>query len=111
VSELDLSPDLRTAVLELGLEDQIQLPHAAQTAEQLLGSTNAVASLREVLESLLRGGRIRLYRGHWGDADPAELTTADALSLLADPDWYVFDLDNPREERLYFVNVENLRNQ
>jgi hypothetical protein len=110
MAQRDLSPDLRTVILELGLEDQIQLPHATQTAEQLVGTAEAVARLREVLESLLREGRIRLYRGRWDDADSIELQTEDALSLLGDSDWYTFRLDKPDEERLYLVNVNNLRN-
>jgi hypothetical protein len=111
MSELDLSPDLQTAILELGLEDQIQLPHATQTAEQRVGAADAIGRLREVLESLLREGRIRLYRGHRDDTDPAELMTEDALSLLADATWYRFHLDDPDEERLYFVTVDTLRGQ
>jgi len=108
MSELDLSPDLRTAVLELGLEGQIQLPEVTPTAAERVGAENAIVRLREVMEGLVRDGRIRVYRGQWNDDHPAVITPEEAQTLLADPKWYEFRTADQDEERLHYVNVDNL---
>jgi len=108
MAELDLSPDLRTAVLELGLEDRIPVPEATQVADERVGEGKAVEQVRAVLEALVQEGHIRMYRGHWRRDDPHEITVDEALTLLRDARWFRFRTDDPWEERLYFVNVENL---
>lgn len=109
MTELNLSPDLRTAVLELSLEDRIPVPEATQVADKRVGEANAVEQVRVVLENLVREGRIRMYRGHWRRNDPREVALDEALILLREPRWFRFHTDDPWEERLYFVNIENFR--
>jgi hypothetical protein len=107
--ELQLSADLRTAVLELGLEDRIPVPEIMSMAEKRVGQGDAVAQLRLILGELLMEGKLRAYRGHWQDDDPDEITSEAASALLDDPRWYRFRTEDPGEERMYVVNTENVR--
>jgi hypothetical protein len=100
--------DLRSVVLEDGLEDLIQLPEAAQTAGLIVVDGDPIAELQRVLADLLREGLIRVYRGLDQKLDE-QLPEEDALELLKDRDWYRFHLDEPAENRLTYVNVENIR--
>jgi hypothetical protein len=102
----------RAALLALGLEDWIPIPEAVADPEVLenIISEPVVDAISRALSELLQEGEIRLYRGHW-DADPQAVSTADGIELLKDLRWYSFHIDDPREERLYFVNVKNIRDE
>ncbi len=99
---------VRVALLKLGLEDWIPLPEAVQTVLGR-GSLDPEQEVRETLRELGGEGLIRFWRGPWDkDDEHAEVPTQEALLLLQDPRWYRFRLDEPNEERLYFVNVDNI---
>jgi hypothetical protein len=100
---------LRAALLELGLEDWIPIPEALSTPEvvDVVGGGDAVAAVRRALQALVESGEVVLYRGHW-EADPQPVPPAEALVLLEDPAWFAFHLEDPDEQRLSFVNVENV---
>lgn len=104
MKEFDLSPDLRTAVLELGLEDRIPLPEARRVADRRVGEKNAVDQLRIILTDLTKEGHIRLMRGHWEADRPEFIPDEDGIELLKDLRWYDFHMSDPGEERLYYVN-------
>jgi hypothetical protein len=69
----------------------------------------AVEEVRAVLSTLVREGGIRMHRGQRRRNDPDEITANEALTLLGDHRWFRFHTDDPWEERLYFVNVDNIR--
>jgi hypothetical protein len=98
------------ALLELGLEDWIPIPEALTTPEvcQAIGQGDPVQAVGEALAALVLDGLVALYRGRW-DEDPERVATAVALELLRDPRWYSFHTADLGEERLYFVNVKNIR--
>jgi hypothetical protein len=106
----DSESQVRSALLDLGLEDWIPLPEAVSEPEVLeaVGAHSPVAAIAAALTELLREDRIRLYRGRW-DAELQPVATEEGLKLLTDEKWYRFRLDEPNEERLYFVNVDNIR--
>ena len=98
-------------LLDLGLEDLIPLPEAA-TQPELIDALDegdeAWKVLARILLELVRERRVALFKGRWDDNDPPQLTEAEALALLPDTRWYSYRLDDPEEERVYYVNVENL---
>ena len=97
------------ALLDLGLEDWIPIPEAVGdpvVAEATLGEDPSEL-VADALAALVAEDRVRLYRGRW-DEDPAAVPAAEALELLRDPRWYSFRVDDPNEERLFFVNVRNI---
>ncbi|MGO9976160.1 MAG: hypothetical protein ACLP01_25830 [Solirubrobacteraceae bacterium] len=101
---------VKSALLELGLEDWIPLPEAMSSPEVLAaaGVEDVEAAIREALVVLIRSGEIAIYRGPWNEeSEPVD--TSVALRLLDESMWYRFRIDDPHEERLYFVNVENIR--
>lgn len=103
---------LRRLVLDRGLEDWIPLPEAAGWAEA--GGKGGYSQgysplLREVLLELLDAGRIVFYRGHWKNPEPDPVPDGEARRLLDDPLWYTYGSDDPDEERLSFVNVDNIK--
>jgi len=105
----DPEAQLRNALLDLGLEDWIPIPEAVASSEvrEAVGDGSVVEAVSQALRVLVREGRVRLYRGHWNEeSDPVPL--AEGLELLNDPKWYRFRLDEPGEERLYFVNADNV---
>jgi hypothetical protein len=101
---------LRSALLDLGMEDWIPIPEALTTPEVrgAIGDKDATTVVSGALAALVETGQVRLYRGAW-NTEPSPLTTTEALSLLNDPYWLRFHTDDPQEERLYFVNVANIR--
>jgi hypothetical protein len=103
---------LHRELLDLGLEDRIPLPEAvaAPEVQAAVGQHDSVGAIRLALGDLLRAGQVRLLRGHWR-VEPHMVTTEEGLALLEDPAWYGFRTEDPWEERLYFVNVENLRDR
>ena len=106
----DAQSQVRTALLDLGLEDWIPLPEAVGIPEvrEAVGDRSPVAAIAAALRELLLEDRIRLYRGRW-DAESQPVATEEGLKLLTAEKWYRFRLDEPEEERLYFVNVDNIR--
>ncbi|HEX7662770.1 MAG TPA: hypothetical protein VF444_25165 [Pseudonocardiaceae bacterium] len=83
------------------------MPEAVGAARA--GQEDRIREVREVLTDLVQDGLVRLYRGPRDADEPAPVTTEEAVELLRDPYWYRFHLGEPSEERLYFVNVENIR--
>jgi hypothetical protein len=105
---------VRAAALELGLEDWIPLPEAISSSEvqaALRGAREPWVVLAEALKSLLVERRIKVYRGRWDDLDAPVLSATEALEVLGDARWYSFHIHDPDEERVCFVNVENIRDQ
>ena len=73
------------------------------------GSSRPEEEVRDALVLLSRKGLIRFWRGVWDREDElVEVSAPDAEALLQDSRWFRFRLDEPAEERLYFVNVENI---
>lgn len=101
---------VKTALLELGLKDWIPLPEAMSSPEVIAAAANedAESAIREALVVLLRSGEVAIYRGPWNEeSEPVDESVA--LRLLDESMWYRFRIDDPHEERLYFVNVANIR--
>lgn len=72
------------------------------------GGGDVDAAIREALVVLVRSGEIAIYRGPWNEeSEPVDKSVA--LRLLDESMWYRFRIDDPHEERLYFVNVANIR--
>jgi len=73
------------ALLDLGLEDDIPLPHALGPPEVraiLSDSDDPVAAVARALSALVIAGKIRIYRGHWDDPDPPRVSPEEAVQLL-----------------------------
>jgi hypothetical protein len=101
--------DLRSVVLEDGMEDLIQLPHAAMAAQRIVVEADPIEALHQVLTELLREDLIRVYRGVDARLDEP-LPEEEALDLLKDPYWYSFHLpDDDPDNRLTYINVANIR--
>jgi hypothetical protein len=100
---------MRSSLLELGMEDWIAIPEAFGTQEvcDAAGPEDAAELISQALTSLVSDGRVRLYRGRW-DSEKTEVPMAEALELLKNPYWYSYHLDDTDEERMEFVNVDNL---
>ena len=100
------SGELQAALLALGLEDLIPLWEAATAWEVRAAApaTDLVAAIGQALRTLLVGTRIRVYEGYW-DAEPTPVPTDRAMELVTDRRWYAYP---PEDDRVYFVNVENL---
>lgn len=99
--------NLRQALLDLGLEDEIPLPEAS-TDPEVLSEGASVEDISTALIGLLREGRIQIWAGHW--SQESELVDpATAEELLRDHEQYTFN--NPADLRLrvYYINVDNLR--
>jgi hypothetical protein len=102
---------MRQAVLDLGMEDWIPLPEAVGTPEvraAIGDEREAWAVLSDVLKALVQERRIVICRGRWDDNDPTDVPGTDVLELLGQERWYAFHPEEQDEERLYFVNVENV---
>jgi hypothetical protein len=72
------------------------------------GAGDPVPAIAQALSELSKSGAILIYRGRW-DGDPSPVSAHEARALLQDRRWYRFRLDEPDEERLSFVNAENVR--
>ena len=70
---------------------------------------DAWVALSDALKDLVTEGRVRLYRGRWDDEDPRELSEGEALNVLGQEYWYAFHTDDLEAERVWFVNVLNIR--
>jgi hypothetical protein len=91
------------------MEDLIPIPEAATDPEALVAidGNEIEAALRSALGDLIASGELVAYKGRWDD-DPEPVERSIAVALLADSRWYRFRIDDPDEERLYFINVHNL---
>lgn len=101
---------LRSALLELGLEDQIPLPEALGVEEVRAAADTAdpVGDIGRALTSLAAEGRVVFYRGRWDDNDPPELPADVAAALLSDERWYRWRANEADAERLYYINTMNI---
>jgi hypothetical protein len=72
------------------------------------GAGDPVPAVAQALSELVGSGAILVYRGRW-DGDPSPVPAHEAQALLQDRRWYRFHLADPDEERIFFVNAENLR--
>lgn len=102
---------VRDLLLEYGLEDVTAVPEAAQSPEiqAAAGGLDPVPLLSQVLSDLVKSRQVLMFRGPWKHNDPEPVSAETALELLRDTRWFQYDLDNPDEERLYFVNADNLK--
>lgn len=100
------------ALLDLGLEDLIPLPEAMEEVEvrEALRGPAHWAAVAEALRSLVDSERVRVYRGHWDDDDPAALSHDEALAVLGEEQWYSWRdaAGENNRERVWFVSVDNL---
>ncbi|TWE07844.1 hypothetical protein [Rudaeicoccus suwonensis] len=106
----DYSP-LKEALLDLGLEDLIALPEIASTPEVSIvldSARDAVEDIAAALVELLHEGRIRAWAALWSQ-EPRLLGDQAAERLLRDLRRYSFLSDPVEMERVYYVNVDNLR--
>jgi hypothetical protein len=101
---------LARVLLDLGLEDWIPLPQAVADPEVIAaaGEADPVPAIARALSELVDFGAILIYRGRW-DGDSSPVPAREAQALLQERSWYRFRLADPDEERLYFVNAENVR--
>jgi hypothetical protein len=105
----DLGARIEQLLLERGLEDWIPLPEAAQSVRQILARSNPVPAMADALRRLLDQERIQISRGQWDDHDPPRVPDDEARRLLTENGWYQWHLEDDAEIRLWFVNVENIR--
>lgn len=98
-------------LLDLVLEDWIPVPEAVATPEvrDVVAGGEVATVVGQALAALPERGEIAVYRGRWDDNDPEPVSREEAVQLLGDPVWFRYRIDDPDEERLYFVNVENIR--
>lgn len=102
---------LQRSRLELGLEDLIPLPQIEGMPEVrgAVDSDRAFEQLSEALLELLRRGRIQVWAGPWQE-EPRRVMTESAERLLRDHRRYSYEQESTSGlERVYFVNVENIR--
>ncbi|PKQ26193.1 MAG: hypothetical protein CVT64_06950 [Actinobacteria bacterium HGW-Actinobacteria-4] len=101
---------VKQALLELGLEDFIPLAEAVFDPEVLaeIRKGRPVDTISLALVDLLRNELIQVWTGHWQD-EPTLVGREIAESLLLDEDRYSFDTEVDGRERVYYVNVKNIR--
>ena len=102
--------ELRIVLLDLGMEDWIPIPEATTDPAVLdsVGRNDLIATMASALIDLVELAKLCIYKGKW-DEDPSPVPTQEAVELLKNPWWYTFHLDDPAEERVFFVNVDNIR--
>jgi hypothetical protein len=99
--------NLRQALLDLGLEDEIPLPEAS-TDPEVLSEGASVEDISTALIELLREGRIQIWSAPW----PQETELVDpgtAEELLRDHEQYTFNSPADQRLRVYYVNIDNVR--
>ena len=101
---------LHVALLELGLEDMIPLPEAVTMPEVLdcTPRSEVVKNVSTALVDLLHLGLIQIWSGHWAD-EPTLMSTDLTEPALRDECRYSFAAEANGLDRVYYVNVENLR--
>ena len=109
VEARDLGVRIEQLLPERGLEDWIPLPEAAESVRHMLAGSLPVPAMADALRRLLDQARIQIFRGHWHDDDPPRVPDDEARELLAEGGWYQWHLEDAAEVRLWFVNVENIR--
>jgi hypothetical protein len=99
---------VRLLLLELGLEDWIPVPEAVEDVEAA-GSLDPVGDVHEALRGLAADGLIRFWCGPWTrEEEHIEVPAHEVSAVLEEPHWYSFHIDDPAEQRLYFVNIDNV---
>ena len=104
---------LRRAVLDLGLEDCIPLWEVMETCRNgdlvAQGAAGAM-ELADLLLDLAKRGQVRILTGQWDDPDPRFVDLDEAARLLADGRRYTSAEEIANDlERVYYVNVDNIR--
>lgn len=105
----ELTP-LHEALLELGLEDWIPLPEIFATPEVRphVEGRAAIGLVSRALIDLLEETRIQVWFGQWWE-DSRPASRALAKELLLDERRYAYDAEDAGLERVYYVNVANIR--
>lgn len=109
----DFVPEAKAAIreelLDDGMEGLTQLPHLVPSYRHRYSENGLIACLQGVLAELVGDGRIIICRSHWTELEnPVRLGTEEAIDLLRDPFWFSFHLNDEPEDRLQFINVDNL---
>ena len=103
---------LRTAVLDLGMEDAIppwEVTDECRRAGLIAEGTVGVHTLAGALLNLARLDEIRILVGGWDDPEPRYVGIGEAETLLADSRRYSSDEEIRNElERVYYINVDNI---
>lgn len=101
---------LHDVILELGLEDWIPLPEVRATAEKrgLLPPEESARELSVAMVALLKEGRIQVWSGPWPD-EPKPVPALLAETILLDDRRYSFESEADGMDRVYYVNVDNIR--
>lgn len=106
---MNVAMSLRQALLDLGLEDLIPLPEIQGTEEvREVLEPSTVEDLGTAWIGLLRERRIQVWSGHWSQ-DPEVVDPTTAERLLRDEEQYEFNSPTDLQQRVYYVNVDNLR--
>lgn len=103
---------IEQGLLELGLEDWIPLPQIEEMPEvrRVVEEGRAFEQVSTALVELLSLGRIQVWSGYWQD-EPTRVDPGRATKLLRDRRRYSYDEEAAHDlERVYYVNVENVRN-
>ena len=100
---------VQEALLELGLMDLIWLHETISEPVVLEArSERPVEVVMPALVGLLKNDFIQVFSGHWQN-EPTLVNRETAKALLLDEKNYFFDLATDSGERVYYVNVENYR--
>lgn len=106
---MNVAMSLRQALLDLGLEDLIPLPEIPTDEDiRKVLEPRTVEDLGTALIGLLREGRIQVWSGHWSQ-DPEVVDPTTAERLLRDEEQYEFNSPTDLQQRVYYVNVDNIR--
>jgi hypothetical protein len=100
--------ELRKALLDLGLEDDIPLWEAVGSAEvrKAVGEGDPIPAVSTILAALARDGAIFVYHGIWSSEPDDPVGIDEAIALVQDRRYYNADTE-PNDERVWFVNVGN----
>lgn len=103
---------LRTAILDLGMEDAIPLWEVTDDCRRMAlidEGTAGVHTLAGALLDLARQNKIRVLVGWWDDPEPRHVGIGDAETLLADFRRYSSAEEIANDlQRVYYVNVDNI---
>jgi len=103
---------LRTAILDLGLEDGIPLwenTNTCRAAGVIADGPTGVESLLGALLALAQKDEIRILVGHWDDPELRYADRDEAETLLADARRFSSADETAHAlERVYYVNVDSI---
>lgn len=102
---------LGKTILSEGLQDLIPLPEIAETVrvQRLVAPESVIPAVSSALIALLEEGLIQVRAGHW-EEEPDVLDSAAARELLVDEGHYEWNSAADLVRRVYYVNVQNIRN-